>query len=91
MSDRSFFDPGFSHTRNTTEAASRQSRSKALFEDIEHWKREGFAFEARFPGEYDLWINRQTLQKLRRYVDGREWLSDLTTGEYALIQDTPNV
>ena len=59
--------------------------------DIEHWKREGFAFEKRFPGEYDLWVNRETMQKLRRYVDGREWLSDLTTGEYALVEDTPNM
>ena len=58
--------------------------------DIEHWKREGFTFEARFTGEYDLWVNHKTMQKLRRYVDGREWLSDLTTGEYALVQDTPN-
>ena len=59
--------------------------------DIEHWKREGFAFEKRSPGEYDLWVNRETMQKLRRYVDGREWLSDLTTGEYALVEDTPNM
>ena len=51
--------------------------------DIEHWKREGFTFEARFPNEYDLWINRNTMQKLRRYVNGQEWLSDLTTGQYA--------
>ena len=58
--------------------------------DIEHWKQEGFTFEARFPGEYDLWVNYKTMQKLRRYVDGREWISDLTTGEYALVQDTPN-
>ena len=58
--------------------------------DIEHWKREGFAFEARFPNEYDLWVNRKTMQKLRRYVDGQEWLSDMTTGEYAIVPDTPN-
>ena len=36
MSDRSFFDPGFSHTRNTTKAASRQSCSKALL-DFRAW------------------------------------------------------
>ena len=58
--------------------------------DIEHWKREGFVFEARFPGEYDLWANRQTFQKLRRYTDGREWLSNLKTGEYELVQETHN-
>ena len=58
--------------------------------DIEHWKRKGFTFAARFPNEYDLWMNRKTMQKLRRYVDGREWLSDLKTEEYALIQDTSN-
>lgn len=40
--------------------------------DIEYWKKAGFAFEKRFPTEYDLWINRATLQKLRRYCDGRE-------------------
>lgn len=57
--------------------------------DINYWKREGFEFDARFPGEYDLWVNRKTMQKLRRYVDGRERLSDLTTGKYALVQDTP--
>lgn len=59
--------------------------------DIDHWKREGFAFEARFPTEYDLWVNRKTMQKLRRCVDGREWLSSLTTGEYELVQDTPSI
>jgi len=58
--------------------------------DIEHWKRVGFTFETRFPGEYDLWMNRETGQKLRRYVDEREWLSDLKTGEYKLVQDAPN-
>jgi hypothetical protein len=57
--------------------------------DVEHWKREGFVFEARFPNEYDLWMNRGTMQKLRRYVDGRECLSDSTTGKYRLVQDAP--
>ena len=56
---------------------------------IEYWKGEGFAFEARFPNEYDLWVNRETMQKLRRYCDGREWLSNLTTGEYELVQKPP--
>lgn len=55
--------------------------------DIEYWKKEGFAFEARFPPEYDLWVNRTTMQKLRRYVDNREFLSDKTTGEYKLVQE----
>ena len=55
--------------------------------DIRHWKRAGFVFEARFPNEYDLWVNRETMQKLRRYVDGGEWLSDPTTGEYVLASD----
>lgn len=57
--------------------------------DVEHWKREGFVFEARFPNEYDLWMNRGTMQKLRRYVDGRECLSDSTTGRYRPVQDAP--
>jgi hypothetical protein len=56
--------------------------------DYEEWKKEGFSFEKRFPGEYDLWVHPKTMQKLRRYVDGREWLSDLVTGEYRLIEDT---
>jgi len=55
--------------------------------EIEYWKGEGFVFEARFPAEYDLWINPKTMQKLRRYVDGRDWLSSLTTGEYAPVQE----
>lgn len=54
--------------------------------DIEQWKREGFAFELRFPMEYDLWVNKHTMQKLRRHVDGSEWLSDLSTGEYERVQ-----
>lgn len=58
--------------------------------DIEYWKSQGFEFTARFPTEYDLWMNQKTMQKLRRYVDGREWLSDLTTGEYELVQETSN-
>ena len=55
--------------------------------DIEHWKQKGFAFEMRFPDEYDLWFNEKTMQHLRRYVDGRELVSNLTTGEYELVQD----
>lgn len=55
--------------------------------DIEHWKQEGFAFEARFPGEYDLWVNRKTMQKLRRYVNGQEWITDTNTGEYILAEE----
>jgi hypothetical protein len=54
--------------------------------DVEQWKKEGFAFELRFAGEYDLWVNRYTMQKLRRHVDGSEWLSDLSTGEYERVQ-----
>ena len=54
--------------------------------DIEHWKRLGFRFELRFPGEYDLWVNPDTMQKLRRYCDGREWLSNLRSGESELVE-----
>ena len=50
--------------------------------DIEHWKKKGFEFEARFHGEYDLWVNQKTMQRLRRYADGREYLTNLKTGEY---------
>ena len=56
---------------------------------IEYWKHRGFHFYKRFPNEYDLWIKYSNMQKLRRYVNGQEWISDLTTGEYVLILDTP--
>lgn len=56
--------------------------------DINYWKRNGFKFEARYPNEYDLWVNWKTMQKLRRYVDGKEWVSD-HTGEYELVEDEP--
>jgi hypothetical protein len=49
--------------------------------DIEHWKRLGFRFEARFPNEYDLWLHSKTLRKLRLYCDGSAWLTD-ENGEY---------
>ena len=55
--------------------------------DIDYWKRLGFRFDARFPGEYDLWINPKTLQHLRRDVNGKEWLQDLNTGKYELVED----
>lgn len=58
-------------------------------EDIGYWKQKGFEFELRFPGEYDLWVHPKTLQKLRRYFDGRDWLSDIGTGEYRLVRDLP--
>jgi len=48
--------------------------------DIDYWKNEGFVFEARFPNEYDLWVDRKTMRMLRRYCDGRERLSDPKTG-----------
>ena len=54
---------------------------------IEYWKSKGFQFEKRFPGEYDLWFNYETMQRLRRYADGREWLTNVTTGEYELVQE----
>ena len=56
---------------------------------IEYWKHRAFHFCQRFPNEYDLWIKYHNMQKLRRYVNGQEWISDLTTGEYVLILDTP--
>ena len=55
--------------------------------NIEYWKKQGFTFEIKFPNEYDLWMNHKTMQKLRRYVDGREWLSNIVTGEYELIDE----
>jgi hypothetical protein len=57
---------------------------EVVMHDIDYWKRLGFRFEARFPGEYDLWINSKTFQYLRRYVNGQEWLQDLNTGKYQL-------
>jgi len=49
--------------------------------DIQYWLQQGFTFTKRFPNEYDLWMNESTMQKLRRYVDGSEWLTN-ETGEY---------
>lgn len=59
--------------------------------DYDYWKKLGFRFEQRFPGEYDLWFNPTTFQYLRRYFtdvdrDGQEWLQNTTTGEYELVK-----
>jgi hypothetical protein len=52
--------------------------------DIQYWLKQGFVFSKRFPNEYDLWVNQTTMRKLRRYVDGSEWLTN-ETGEYKKI------
>lgn len=53
---------------------------------IEHWKEKGFSFEKRFPGEYELWVNRITMQRLRRYLDGSEWITREKTGVYHRVE-----
>lgn len=55
--------------------------------DVEYWKSKGFAFEKRSLGEYDLWVNRVTMQRLRRYISGTEWLSNLDTGKYEVVPE----
>lgn len=56
--------------------------------DIEYWKKLGFEFDSRYVGEYDLWFNLKTMQRLRRCVDGQEMLTDSVTGKYKLVLDT---
>ena len=50
--------------------------------DTQYWLQKGFRFGARFQDEYDLWVDPKTMQRLRRYINGDEWLTDLNTGEY---------
>jgi len=57
--------------------------------DAGYWEQRGFVFEKRFPDEYDLWVNPDTMQRLRRYFDGGEWLTHPRTGEYGRVEDTP--
>lgn len=49
---------------------------------IQYWQERGFHLLQTFPDEYELWICDSSGQKLRRYENGREWLTDLHTGEY---------
>jgi hypothetical protein len=65
------------HGRRVYPRPATKNERTGKMKNIEHWKREGFAFEERFPTEYDLWFNKKITQSLRRYVDGREWLSHL--------------
>lgn len=50
-------------------------------EDMEEWALKGFRYDTTFPDEYDLWINPDTMQNLRRYKDGSVWLTNLKTGD----------
>ena len=52
----------------------------------DYWRQRGFRFEKRFPGEYDVWRHPGTLQHLRLYDDGSQWLQDAQTGEYKLVE-----
>ncbi len=54
---------------------------------IDYWKRQGFAFVQHFPGEYSLWVQQTTMRKLRRHVDGSEWVTSERTGEYEKVTD----
>ena len=51
-------------------------------DDMEEWALKGFQYDMTFPDEYDLWINPNTIQKLRRYIDGSVWITNIKTGEY---------
>ena len=53
---------------------------------IEYWKKKGFVYETTFPDEYALWTNRSTMQRLRIYMNGSEWLTDKKTGKYRLVE-----
>ena len=47
----------------------------------------GFTLEATFQGEYDLYMNRETGQKIRVYTNGDQRTSSLKTGEYERRMD----
>ena len=51
-------------------------------EDMEEWALKGFRYDMTFHDEYDLWINPDTMQKLRRHIDGSVWIKNIKTGEY---------
>lgn len=51
-------------------------------DDMEEWALKGFQYDITFPDEYALWINPATMQSLRRYKDGRVWVTNPETGEY---------
>lgn len=55
-------------------------------EDMEEWALKGFRYDTTFPDEYDLWINPDTMQNLRRYKDGSVWLTNLKTGDYEKVE-----
>jgi hypothetical protein len=55
-------------------------------EDMEEWALKGFRYDTTFPDEYDLWINPDTMQKLRHYKDGSVWLTNLKTGDYEKVE-----
>jgi len=55
-------------------------------EDMEEWALKGFRYETTFPDEYDLWIKPDTMQKLRRYIDGSVWITNIKTGEYEKVE-----
>jgi hypothetical protein len=58
-------------------------------EDMEEWALKGFRYDTTFPDEYDLWINPDTMQNLRRYKDGSVWLTNLKTGDYEKVEKYP--
>jgi hypothetical protein len=55
-------------------------------EDMEEWTLKGFRYAASFSDEYDLWMNTATMQNLRRYKDGRVWVTNPKTGEYKKVE-----
>jgi hypothetical protein len=59
-------------------------------EDMEEWALKGFRYDTTLPYEYDLWINPDTMQNLRRYKDGSVWLTNLKTGDYEKVEKSPD-
>ena len=59
-------------------------------DDMEEWALKGFRYDTTFPDEYDLWIKPDTMQKLRRYIGGSVWVTNIKTGEYEKYEKSCN-
>jgi hypothetical protein len=52
-----------------------------------YWESKGFVLQKTFPGEYDILRHPRTLQTVRLYFDGPDWIRDLETGEYRAVRE----
>ena len=57
-----------------------------LEEKIQKYISLGFAERHNFPDEYVLLVNRQTVDVVRIYLDGRVWRKTASQPEYVLIE-----